>query len=976
MRILQPPFAGLDGVTDVITIEQGGTNATTAPVAVANLGGISNSQIGQLGGPVPIGLDGKIDISFFDLVSGSTVCLIGPDALSADQVGIFTITNFDSFKSYSVSATIGDVVRTDDTITYTAPSYTGLAGFELNGRTINVDIVNTNIAIPTITNPISGSTVLENTLTVTTSPFIVTGSTDVHLSSDWQIATDIGFNNIEQELTDSATSKTEWLVSGLIGNTLYYVRARHRGTVLGLSSWSSTISFLTDNFPAVNQPSMMSPANGSTDLALVITLTGSAFSDTVGDDTHHGTDWQIATDVGFNSIVKNVVNTTANKLSVSSGVLTGYVTYYARVRYKGNLYGYSPWSTPISFTTMASAYVDKPSILTPVESVSASFTNLTFTSSNFNVTGGSDSPTSEHWQIATDAGFNNIVQENNTHANDTSWIITGLTGNTQYHARVRKQGVVLGYSVWSDTKVISTGAAAVSTPYWTDISGSPLVNVPRSVTFTASAFSSPAAGLHLATDWQLCAVGTNYATVVQQSLNDTVNKTSWPVANLSANTVYVRRVRYKCSILGWSAWSSIVNNTVQTRSSFLPINEIGIINIVDANLKIQSQKFGNVCAISNDGSVVASTMLRINGMSGLIGVQINKRNLSNIWVRQTLLAATPEVGAYYSTQDVAVAISGDGLTVAIATNLITIYKYNGSTWVLDQTISLYAYANLAIANNTLFTAIDINDDGTYLAFTIPQITSNANICVVYSRTTGSWVENASIPKGGTGIGSYYGTSISINGLGDRLAVKEEASANGGGYDTTINIYKRVGSTWTSESEFVYNNLHRSVLIASNGFYCRDLQLSNDGSKLISGFTANTFVTPVGTTLLSTGSARVYSRSGTTWSLDTTLALPTPGAGDYFGYCVTISDTGLAAVTTNTQFVAGKKIYLYLNTSGTTWTPVHTVNASYQPNFVRLSNDGQVLIASNIAVGPNLLQGPDVGYQPTDDEAYGKVTVYN
>lgn len=68
----------------------------------------------------------------------STVTIDGPTNtnLPLGVGAIFTITNYDSFTTYTLSTTNGTVTRSGATITYT-PSNTGAAGFVINGRTIS-----------------------------------------------------------------------------------------------------------------------------------------------------------------------------------------------------------------------------------------------------------------------------------------------------------------------------------------------------------------------------------------------------------------------------------------------------------------------------------------------------------------------------------------------------------------------------------------------------------------------------------------------------------------------------------------------------------------------------------------------------------------------------------------------------------------------------------------------------------------------
>jgi len=71
---------------------------------------------------------------------------------------------------------------------------------------------------------------------------------------------------------------------------------------------------------------------------------------------HESTDWQIASDASFNTIVKQSLADTSNKTSYSFDYndFSTSTEYFFRVRVKDAIYGYSSYSATHSFTTVAS----------------------------------------------------------------------------------------------------------------------------------------------------------------------------------------------------------------------------------------------------------------------------------------------------------------------------------------------------------------------------------------------------------------------------------------------------------------------------------------------------------------------------------------------------------------------------------------------------------------------------------------------
>lgn len=232
-----------------LSIGRGGSGGLTAVEAAANLHFIPNSAVNAPNGisgltsltKIP---DGNIPSAFPNLASA----VKGPTNLSVGQRVTYTITDYDSFAGYTLTAIAGTVSRSGEVITYVAPSSVppgGIAGFTLNGRDIVVFVNNINIKTPSITSPVSGATNQASSVTLTSNAFGYNSTYDTHEGSDWQLATDINFTNVHKEVVNDGSAKTSWTVKELNQNTTYYARVAHKGTISGYGGWSSVISFTT-----------------------------------------------------------------------------------------------------------------------------------------------------------------------------------------------------------------------------------------------------------------------------------------------------------------------------------------------------------------------------------------------------------------------------------------------------------------------------------------------------------------------------------------------------------------------------------------------------------------------------------------------------------------------------------------------------------------------------------------------------------
>jgi len=109
---------------------------------------------------------------------------------------------------------------------------------------------------------------------------------------------------------------------------------------------------------ALVPPDIPSPADGAVDIGETVTLASSDFATFSGDpDTHTASQWQIATDSGFTSIVFDSGTDTGNLTSIDAGPLSTSTTYYTRARHQGQDLGWSDWGSAISFTT-ADSFLD------------------------------------------------------------------------------------------------------------------------------------------------------------------------------------------------------------------------------------------------------------------------------------------------------------------------------------------------------------------------------------------------------------------------------------------------------------------------------------------------------------------------------------------------------------------------------------------------------------------------------------------
>jgi len=300
---------------------------------------------------------------------------------------------------------------------------------------------------------------------------------------------------------------------------------------------------------------------------------------------------------------------------------------------------------------------------------------------------------------------------------------------------------------------------------------------------------------------------------------------------------------------------------------------------------------GDSVALSGDGLTLAvGAPNESSGAKGINGNQndtsvysagavyvFTRRNATSPWAQQAYVkASTPQTGSEFGH---VVSLSADGNTMAV---------------------SAYFEASASKGIN-----------GKEADESIPQ----AGAVYVFSRRAAAWTQQAYIKASNTGEagtdgnfgdGDQFGFSISLSDDGNTLAVganAEDSNAkgiNGNQEDNSMQsagaayIFVRSGTSWTQQAYVKAPNTTANVQFGYS------VALSADGNTFaVSAFDeggASRVVVngpngpfPAGRN--GTGAIYVYTRSGTTWALQSYLKASNAEGGDSLGVIVSISDDG-------------------------------------------------------------------------------------
>ena len=148
---------------------------------------------------------------------------------------------------------------------------------------------------------------------------------------------------------------------------------------------------------------------------------------------------------------------------------------------------------------------------------------------------------------------------------------------------------------------------------------------------------------------------------------------------------------------------------------------------------------------------------------------------------------------------------------------------------------------------------------------------------VFTRSGGIWTQQAKLLASDGAAGDWFGRSVSLDG--DTAIIGASANNDYGYNSGSAYVFTRSGTTWTQQSK----------LLASDGA-AEDyfgFSVSLDGNTALIGAVWDD------DNGYRSGSAYVFTRSGTTWTQQSKLLASDGAAEDYFGYSVSLSgDTAI------------------------------------------------------------------------------------
>lgn len=435
----------VDSNDGVLPISLGGFGRTSLKESAKVLDALSYSDLGKPNGAAVLGDNGNFPAHLlpFSYIEDDFVSLYGPTSVPKLGSGLFKITNFDDRKTYTLNVVNGSAYVYGDTVAFAAGSEVGAASITINGATYVVQITSTSPAKPAILVPLQDSIGIEAPITAQATGFSSPRPGDAHSTSDWQIATDSDFLSIIASSINSSTNLTEWTIDELPPSTQLYLRVRQRSLTTGPSLWSDTVRFTTRASRVSFPTSIVSPANGSSNVNLSLNLITADYVSEDNLDYHVSTDWEVALDVLFTNVIWDSYNDSVNLTNIRVTGLNYATVYYVRARHNGQIVGTGKWSSVVTFRSLNLPTIGTPSITAPLTDVAVSPVSPLIVSTPFVVESGTASHIGTIYEVAKDVNFTNIVATIDSNTPITEWNPGTLDYETTYYVRVRYRGGAL-----------------------------------------------------------------------------------------------------------------------------------------------------------------------------------------------------------------------------------------------------------------------------------------------------------------------------------------------------------------------------------------------------------------------------------------------------------------------------------------------------------------------------------------------------
>lgn len=328
-----------------------------------------------------------------------------------------------------------------------------------------------------------------------------------------------------------------------------------------------------------------------------------------------------------------------------------------------------------------------------------------------------------------------------------------------------------------------------------------------------------------------------------------------------------------------------------------------------------------------------------------------QRDDFSFWTQ--IAASDATAGAGFGRE---VALSADGSTALVSTAM-------GDCSVIPCAPAAYVFvrdrggwiqqAKLPAPGNPpgeIHLSIDLSGDGDTALLGVSGVGcalgGRCGAVYAYSRSGTTWALQQTLHASDPTAQGYFGVEVAISGDGDTALIGSLGASCGAPSSCgAAYVFTRGGSVWTEQQK---------LLEPTPGtFFGRSVALSGDGNTALAvgGGDLGTFFS---------GRVYVFTRSGGVWSLQSTI-FPPPGVNDFASSKEAISEDGNIILVRGGADISSGSAFVFVR-NGSTWSQEAVLSGSaptyyFGPSFA-LTDDGQtaLVISRPISCAPGLSCG--------------------
>ncbi len=286
-----------------------------------------------------------------------------------------------------------------------------------------------------------------------------------------------------------------------------------------------------------------------------------------------------------------------------------------------------------------------------------------------------------------------------------------------------------------------------------------------------------------------------------------------------------------------------------------------------------SDNFGQSVSLSGDTAIVGSYLDDDRGADSGSAYVFTRSGTT--WTQQAKLTASD--GAAGDGFGYSVSLSGETVLVGAyldddagsSSGSAYVFTRSGSTWSQQAKLT----ASDGAASDIFGYSVSLSGETVIIgAYQDDDTASNSGSAYVFTRSGSTWSQQAKLTASDGANSAYFGFSVSLSGDTAIVgAYRDDAPASNSG---SAYVFTRSGSTWSQQAKLTASDG------ASDDYFGSSVSISGDIAVVGSYQDDDAGAT--------SGSAYVFTRSGSTWTQKAKLTASDGAAGDGFGYSVSLS----------------------------------------------------------------------------------------